>query len=413
MKKTILYSKILVVDDEVQVCESLRQVLQEEKFEVETANDGEQALAMLDEFEPHCVLLDIRMPYLSGVDALKLIKLRQPDIEVIMVTAVSTLKIAEECMRNGAFGYIPKPVDLDYLLKEVRAALAHREKAIEKHRLQSRESLVHEGAIQLLNYELVAALKSPFDLIEFIYPEFGCHSKNVAWLSKALAEKMGLLLIRLCELAGLYHDIGQLCLPGSLQKKPQEKISFREMRIFEKFPLYGQNFVESHFHLKGLGNVIKHQCENMDGTGFPGLLAGDDIPIESRVVAVASAFDEELRNVGLRNIEQDLFMGRKVLNAITSQVNKKFDPVVVSALDSMTMEHKYKATKEVKMGINNLQTKMILSRDVITENGNLVLARQTTLTPLLLGKIMDLVSMRVGLLPIYVYTEPFAQTSGK
>lgn len=411
MEKAFLYSKILVVDDEVGVCDVLRQFLEEEKFAVDVANDGEQALAKLDEFKPHCVLLDIRMPYLNGIEALKMIKFRQPEIEVIMVTAVSNIKIAEQCMRDGAFGYIPKPVDVDYLLKEICAALRHREEAVEKQNLQSKENRKFEDTIRLLTEELATALKFPIALIEFGHPELGCHSKNVAWLCKALAEQMGLSQTRLCELGGLYHDIGQLCLPKSIQQKPREKMTFRERSIFEKFSLYGENFVQSHFHLKGLGTIIKHQCENMDGTGFPGRLKGGDIPLESRIIAVASAFDEELKNVGLRNIEQDVFEGRKALDAINNQLGKKFDPVVVSALDGMTKEYKYKAIRETKMAINNLKSDMVLSRDVIAESGELVLARQTTLTSLRLGKIFDLISMGTSLTPIYVHTDSVAKSS--
>ncbi len=412
MEKKFLYSKILVVDDEVEVCGALRQFLEEEQFKVEVANDGEQALAKVDEFKPHCVLLDIRMPNLNGIDALKMIKFRQPEIEIIMVTAVSNIKIAEQCMRDGAFGYIPKPVDVDYLLKEVRTALTHREEALEKHRQQLGDNLTHEAMIQQLDEDLATALRFPLDLIELIYPELGCHSKNVAWLCKMIAEHLGLSQIRLFELGGLYHDIGQVCLPKSLQQKPLEKMSFKERAIFEKFPLYGENLVQSHLHLKALGTIIKHQCENIDGTGFPGMLEGGRIPIGSKIIAVANAFDEALQNRGLRNIEQDLFEGRDALDLISCQVGKKFDSVVVSVLANMTKKHKYKQIMEVKIGVNSIKPGMLLSRDVIAESGDLLINRQTTVTPLLLGKILDWVSMGISLTPIYVYTKSDVNSKG-
>lgn len=411
MENTFSGSKVLLVDDEVEVCEVLQQFLEDEGFEVAAAHDGEQALAKLDEFLPQCVLLDIRMPSLNGIEVLKMVKYRKPETEVIMVTAVSNIKIAEECMRDGAFGFIPKPVDLDYLLKEIRGALSHREEVLEKQNLQLKENRKFEDAIQALNEELASALRFPLDLIELNYPELGCHSKNVAWLCKAMASQMGMSQTRLCELGGLYHDIGQLCLPRSLQNKPLEKMSYRERGIFEKFPLYGESLVQSHFHLKGLCAIIKHQGENVDGTGFPGRLRGNDIPLESKIIAVASAFDEELKNLGLRNIEQDIFEGGKVLDAINSRTGKRFDPAVVSALDAVIKEYKYKSVKEVKVAINNLKPNMSLSRDVFAESGELVLARQTIFTPLLLSKIFDLISMGVSLSPIYIHTDMVAEAS--
>ena len=203
------YSRILVVDDEAEVCDALKEFLEEEQFTVEAANDGEAALSKLGEFKPHCVLLDIRMPYLGGIDALRMIKLRQPDTEVIMVTAVANIKTAEESMRSGAFGYITKPVDLIYLLDEVLKALQHRKETLEKQKPVKKEldhlqeeSRKFKSTIHLLNEELFISLKFPIDLIEYLNPDFACHAKNVSWLAKRIAEQMKLEHVRLCEFAG-------------------------------------------------------------------------------------------------------------------------------------------------------------------------------------------------------------------
>lgn len=132
MTNPFLYSRILVVDDESAVCEALKQFLINEQFTVETAVDGEDALAKLDDFKPDVILLDIRMPYLSGKDALKMIKYRQPEVEVIMVTAINNINFVEECMQNGAFGYVTKPVDLNHLIKDIHSALEHRKDRLSK-----------------------------------------------------------------------------------------------------------------------------------------------------------------------------------------------------------------------------------------------------------------------------------------
>lgn len=135
MSNPHLYSRILIVDDEVEVCEALKGYLTSQQFVVETANDGEDALAKVDDFNPDCILLDIRMPYMNGKEALKMIKLRLPDVEIIMVTAIANLNTAEECMQNGAFGFLAKPVDLNHLLKDIHKALEHR-----KNKIDSREN---------------------------------------------------------------------------------------------------------------------------------------------------------------------------------------------------------------------------------------------------------------------------------
>ena len=94
---SFLYSKLLIVDDEVAVCEALKEFFEDKQFTVEMAHDGEDALTKVDEFEPHCILLDIKMPFLNGIEALGMIELKNKEVEVIMVTAVANMKIAEDC----------------------------------------------------------------------------------------------------------------------------------------------------------------------------------------------------------------------------------------------------------------------------------------------------------------------------
>jgi DNA-binding NtrC family response regulator len=114
---------LLVVDDEVDICSLLKECL-EDRFVVEMAHNGTEALQKVEVFKPDIVLLDIRMPVMSGMQALKAIKLSQPDTRVIMLTAMGSTATAEECLKQGAFGYIMKPVDLDVLEDTIRSALA-------------------------------------------------------------------------------------------------------------------------------------------------------------------------------------------------------------------------------------------------------------------------------------------------
>jgi len=125
-------TKILVVDDEQKTQKILKRFLENKQFEVMVAGDGKDALAKFDTFNPECVLLDIQMPHLSGTETLKMIKSRKPEVEVIMVTAVTTLKIAENCLDDGAFSVIEKPVNLEYLHSKIVEALKLREATVSK-----------------------------------------------------------------------------------------------------------------------------------------------------------------------------------------------------------------------------------------------------------------------------------------
>ena len=112
-------AKILIVDDEIEICEVLSEFLTMRDFEVETALRGEVALEKIEADPPDLVLLDIRMPGMDGLQVLKAAKALYPDLGVIMVTAVHDEALAREAMKAGAYDYITKPVDINYLATSV------------------------------------------------------------------------------------------------------------------------------------------------------------------------------------------------------------------------------------------------------------------------------------------------------
>ncbi|MDV2504477.1 MAG: response regulator [bacterium] len=107
--------KILVVDDEIAVCKELNKFLEFKGFSVVEAYDGDQALEAYRDEKPDIVLLDIRMPGKDGLETLRELKALDPEVSVIMVTAVHEEALAKQAMTEGAFDYITKPINPDYL----------------------------------------------------------------------------------------------------------------------------------------------------------------------------------------------------------------------------------------------------------------------------------------------------------
>ena len=113
--------RVLVVDDEPELAEVVREYLRD-RYEVEIANSGDAALASFRARRPDVVFLDINMPGPSGIEVLKEIRRADAGVPVIMVTVNTEVAVVQECLREGAFAYVPKPFDLKYV--EHMAALA-------------------------------------------------------------------------------------------------------------------------------------------------------------------------------------------------------------------------------------------------------------------------------------------------
>ena len=129
--------RVLVVDDEPEVRQLLQEFLSGRGYEVLVAGDGMAALDALDVQRPDLVLLDVAMPEMDGVEALKRIVMIDPPVPVIMVTANADISLTSKLLAMGAVDYIPKPFDLDYLEQAVSIQLAAA-RSRERRRVKSR-----------------------------------------------------------------------------------------------------------------------------------------------------------------------------------------------------------------------------------------------------------------------------------
>jgi DNA-binding response OmpR family regulator len=116
-------ARILVVDDEIAIVDVLKSFLEEKGHKVCTAFDGEEAVAAVKQERPHLILLDIYLPKLDGLEVLKTIRKFDESVGVIMITAFREEKIAKEALSLGAFDYITKPFDFDYLERALETKL--------------------------------------------------------------------------------------------------------------------------------------------------------------------------------------------------------------------------------------------------------------------------------------------------
>jgi two-component system response regulator PilR (NtrC family) len=159
--------RILIVDDEEVLRDVLDAVLRREGFEIITAASGEEALNVLDGEEVDLVILDVMLPGISGIDTLRAIRISNPALPVIVITAFSTIEGAIDAMKQGAFHYIPKPFKNEEVVLTVNKALEQRRLSRENERLKAELSEKYAYSNIIGKSEI---MRKVFDLIRLAAP---------------------------------------------------------------------------------------------------------------------------------------------------------------------------------------------------------------------------------------------------
>ena len=189
---------VLVVDDEKSVRESIRMILEYEKFEVQEAGDGPSAMARVEGGDFDLVLLDIKMPGEDGLKVLRRLRQGYPDLPVVMISGHGTIETAVEATRLGAYDFLPKPPDSDKLLIVARNA-AEQHRLVTEHR---RMQVIVEGKNAILGTsrkirDVIATIErvAPTDVRVLITGENGSGKELVAKAIHRLSRRSGKPLI--------------------------------------------------------------------------------------------------------------------------------------------------------------------------------------------------------------------------
>ena len=159
-------SKLLIIDDDRPIRNTLREILSFEKFQVEEAEDGLKGLQMAEEQKFDLVLCDIKMPKMDGIEVLEKLQEKHKDLPVVMISGHGNIETAVEAIKMGAFDFIVKPLDLNRLLVTVRNALDRNELVEETKTLRKK---VHESKLNDIIGES-KAIKEVKDLISKVAP---------------------------------------------------------------------------------------------------------------------------------------------------------------------------------------------------------------------------------------------------
>jgi len=267
---------ILLVDDEPANLHVLKHILQDD-YRLLFARDGERALELASNERPQLILLDVMMPGTTGHEVCVRLKAdpHTEAIPVIFVTALSNPEDEALGFELGAVDYISKPVSAPIVRARVRTHL----------------SLVRADVLRQTRLNIVQALGMA---AEYKDNETGLHVIRMSHFSRIIALEAGFSAEDAEELlhAAPMHDVGKIGIPDAILQKPG-KLDADEWAIMQQHPDIGARIIGEHdaSMLQMARRIALGHHEKWDGSGYPAGLAGTDIPIEARIIAIADVFD--------------------------------------------------------------------------------------------------------------------------
>jgi putative nucleotidyltransferase with HDIG domain len=308
-------------------------VLEQNGFIVELAASGRQALEILELNNFDLVLTDIVMQDVNGIALLERIRAQQPNLPVVMVTAIHDISVAIDSMRRGAYDYLLKPFEREHLINTVKRALNHRQVLQETQSYQqSLEQMVRartemlRHAMEDLELSYDVTLEALGDALDLKDSETEGHSKRVTAYTIALARAIGIpqAEIKVIARGAFLHDIGKMAIPDEILRKPG-KLTPEEQEVMREHCTRGYNMLRKIPFLAGAAEIVFSHQEHFDGTGYPNGLRGNEIPIGARIFAVADALDAITSDRPYRKAHSFDAAREEILRCSGTQ----FDPAVV------------------------------------------------------------------------------------
>ena len=296
---TLNRENILIADDEEAIREVVSTLLESQGYGCKTCPDGRVALESFRNGSFDLVLSDIVMPEMNGLKLLAALRQEDPDVPVIMVTAMHDISIALEAIRAGAYDYILKPFEKDQLYMSVRRALEHRRLVLENRTYQSGlEHLVAERtqqlsiALQDLEQSYDYTLEALGSALDAKDAETEGHCQRVTAFTITIAKAMGVDkgLLRHIARGAFLHDIGKMGIPDQILRKPSP-LTHEEREIMRRHCEIGYAVLERIPFLKEAAEIVLAHQECYDGSGYPRGLKGEQIPLGARIFAVADTLD--------------------------------------------------------------------------------------------------------------------------
>lgn len=333
--------KVLIVDDEPFIRKMMEDMLRTLEYEPILAENGERALEILEKEHIEIVLMDIEMPVMDGITAVKKIREKNIDTIVIMLTAYRDEETMRRSAEVGADDFLTKPVNLTELSARLnlakkarffyssrRALLSYYETSLSLSK-ETIAKLMEENTS--LSFELLEKINL---LAEFRDDETHEHTLRVGNLSELIAVSLGKSgeYSYTIKLAAPLHDIGKVGIPDGILLKPG-KLTPEEFEMMKKHTIIGERILrDSHSPILRMASVIAlTHHERWDGKGYPQGLKREEIPLEGRIVGIVDAIDAMLSKRPYKDSMPEEEVKKELLRCKGTQ----FDPNLVDLVLSI------------------------------------------------------------------------------
>lgn len=427
---------VLCVDDDKTILLLLDRLLTTQGYRVLAATSAAEGLKLMAEHPVALVISDLRMPEMNGIEFLGQVKVQWPQTVRILLTGKGDVADTVAAINEGeVYRYIAKPFSKNDLLLNVRDAVNYHALAVEKTRL---ERLTREQNLQLLamnaeleervearteelrkehNRVLVAneKLKAGFavsvkvfaQLIDIGEARYTGHSHRVALIARRIAAKLGLERNQTQDIfiSALLHDIGLLGLEPAIRSKAVCELTPKELVQYKQHPARGAMVLMAVPELRMAGRLVRAHHERLDGLGYPDGLAGLDIPLGARILAVANDYDE----LQTGEMTHEFFDKEQARDFIQEWSARRYDSMVVEAFctlfasGELHLEEVDNLTiRELALTPEQIEPGMVLSRDLVSQDGLFLLAEQYVLDDEWIGMIREFSRTQDGSLLIHV-----------
>jgi response regulator RpfG family c-di-GMP phosphodiesterase len=435
---------VLFVDDEEAILKALYRLFRRQGYVILTAQGGEEALTILRTKEHTVALIvsDQKMPGMNGAAFLEKAREFCPDAMRFLLTGYSEMDAIVAAVNKGEIHrYLTKPWNDDDLILQVKWGLEQYDLIQENKNLlaltrkqnkqlydfgRTMEAKVEERAKEVteknkeleylnkeLEFNLFNTVRAFAALSEMHTPHMKGHGKRVSSLSVEMARKLELTEeeITHIEIAAILHDIGTIgFLNDLLEKHWDNRCSREETALYRTHPVESQNILAFINRLDDVGHLIRHHHERYDGTGYPDQLFENEIPLGSRIIAVADTYDritvisknrkgdsqmeKILADLTLSKeyVSRDALVQQAAMVYIKKNVFQEFDPDIVKVFLDVMSEKGINLSRERQMRFSELKSGMMLTRPIYSFKGRFILPHKTELTEHIMGKLQIIVN---------------------